>query len=123
MFFWQATTVLDLMRQHQPKTATLLAGLPSFRSKNFASRLAESYPLCENISIDYAIIEKANGWRALRWMTLAGTTWAVGKRCTTLAEKDANRKCIAAAIWWLKTAEEIMWTRKRPWRWSAWRTW
>ena len=59
MFFWPAATVLELMRQHQPKTATLLAGLPGFKNKSFAGKLAESYPLCENISIDYAIIEKA----------------------------------------------------------------
>jgi mannose-1-phosphate guanylyltransferase len=58
-FFWRASAVVDLIRHHQPKTATLLAGLPSFKSKQFASRLAELYPLCENISVDYAIIEKA----------------------------------------------------------------
>lgn len=59
MFFWRASTVLELTRQHQPKTATLLAGLPSFRSRNFTAQLAAAYPLCDNISIDYAIIEKA----------------------------------------------------------------
>jgi mannose-1-phosphate guanylyltransferase len=58
MFFWKTSTVLDLMRRHQPKTATLLASLPSFQSRNFASKLAEVYPLCENISVDYALIEK-----------------------------------------------------------------
>ncbi len=58
MFFWKTSTVLDLMRRHQPKTATLLATLPSFQSRNFASKLAEVYPLCENISVDYALIEK-----------------------------------------------------------------
>jgi mannose-1-phosphate guanylyltransferase len=59
MFFWRASTVLDLMRHHQPKTATILAGLPPFASRNFMARLAAAYPLCDNISIDYAIIEKA----------------------------------------------------------------
>lgn len=59
MFFWRASTVLDLTRHHQPKTATLLAGLPSFASRNFTAQLAAAYPLCDNISIDYAIIEKA----------------------------------------------------------------
>jgi mannose-1-phosphate guanylyltransferase len=58
-FFWRASTVLDLVRHHLPKTATLLAGLPSLKSKQFQPRLAEAYPLCENISVDYAIIEKA----------------------------------------------------------------
>src|SRR5947209_8579261 len=40
MFFWRAACVVDLMRHHQPKTATLLAGLPSFTSKQFGSKLA-----------------------------------------------------------------------------------
>jgi mannose-1-phosphate guanylyltransferase len=59
MFFWRAETVLDLMRRHQPKTATLLAGLPSFHNRQFFSKLADTYPRCGGISVDYAIIEKA----------------------------------------------------------------
>ena len=60
MFFWRTSKVLELMRQHQPKTATLLASLPAFSNRKFAGRLNEVYPQCENISIDYAVIEKAN---------------------------------------------------------------
>jgi mannose-1-phosphate guanylyltransferase len=60
MFFWRASTVLDLMRRHQPKTATILAGLPPVGSRRFAAELAKAYPLCEAISVDYAILEKAD---------------------------------------------------------------
>jgi mannose-1-phosphate guanylyltransferase len=60
MFFWRASTVLELMRHHQPKTATLLAGLPPLGSRQFAAKLADVYPRCEGISVDYAIIEKAD---------------------------------------------------------------
>jgi mannose-1-phosphate guanylyltransferase len=60
MFFWKASTFLDLLRHHQPKTATLLAGLPAHTHKQFSQRLASAYPLCENISVDFAIIEKAD---------------------------------------------------------------
>lgn len=59
MFFWRASTVLDLMRRHQPKTATLLAGLPPLGSRQFAAKLVDVYPRCEGISVDYAIVEKA----------------------------------------------------------------
>ena len=59
MFFWQAKTVLEAMRQHLPKTATLLASLPDFDSKKFNSKLEDVFPLCENISIDYAVLEHA----------------------------------------------------------------
>lgn len=59
MFFWRASTLLDAMRQHLPKTATLLASLPAFGDKKFGKKLAEVFPLCENISIDYAVLERA----------------------------------------------------------------
>jgi mannose-1-phosphate guanylyltransferase len=59
MFFWRTSVVLDLVRRYQPKTATLLASLPPVKSKKFIQTLADAYPRCENISIDYAILEKA----------------------------------------------------------------
>jgi mannose-1-phosphate guanylyltransferase len=89
MFFWPASLVLELMRRHQPKTATLLAGLPSFRSRSFAKKLAEAYPLCEDISIDYAIIEKTE----VTGIALDDIGWNdVGswEAVYDLAEKDQN---------------------------------
>jgi mannose-1-phosphate guanylyltransferase len=59
MFFWKAETVLEALRRHQPKTWTLLAGLPAWGKRDFAPRVTESFPRCENISIDYAVLEKA----------------------------------------------------------------
>jgi mannose-1-phosphate guanylyltransferase len=61
MFFWRASVVLENLRKHLPKTATLLAGLPGFADPEFAARVKEVFPLCENISIDYAVLEKAEG--------------------------------------------------------------
>lgn len=60
MFFWRTETVLDAMRHHLPKTASLLAALPAFGNRNFGAKVAEAFPRCENISIDYAIMEKAD---------------------------------------------------------------
>src|SRR5579862_5513297 len=59
MFFWRTSVLLDALREFQPKTATLLASLPEFRSRRFASALKQVFPNCENISIDYAVLEKA----------------------------------------------------------------
>ena len=59
MFFWKAETLLEALRRFQPKTATLLAGLPAFGHPDFAARLAKIFPLCENISVDYAVLEHA----------------------------------------------------------------
>jgi mannose-1-phosphate guanylyltransferase len=60
MFFLRADVVLAELRRHLPRTAALLAALPPFRSRRFGGQLAEVFPLCENISIDYAVIEKAS---------------------------------------------------------------
>jgi mannose-1-phosphate guanylyltransferase len=59
MFFWRADVLLDQLRRHLPKTATVLASLPRFGSRRFAAALKHSFPLCDNISIDYAVLEKA----------------------------------------------------------------
>jgi mannose-1-phosphate guanylyltransferase len=37
----------------------LLAALPPFSDSRFFSALNESFPRCQNISIDYAVLEKA----------------------------------------------------------------
>jgi mannose-1-phosphate guanylyltransferase len=59
MFFWRAGVLLEQLRQHLPKTATLLASLPRFGSRQFVAGLARAFPLSDNISIDYAVMEKA----------------------------------------------------------------
>jgi mannose-1-phosphate guanylyltransferase len=60
MFFWRADVVLEELRKHLPRTATLLASLPPFLSRRFSENLRKVFPLCENISIDYAVLEKAS---------------------------------------------------------------
>ncbi len=59
MFFWRVDTLLRQLRMHLPKTAAILAALPEFASRDFVDRLKDTFPLCENISIDYAVMEKA----------------------------------------------------------------
>jgi mannose-1-phosphate guanylyltransferase len=59
MFFWKTSVLLDALREFLPKTATLLASLPAFANRRFPARLKEAFPHCENISIDYAVLEKA----------------------------------------------------------------
>jgi mannose-1-phosphate guanylyltransferase len=61
MFFWRADVFLAQMRQHLPETAALIESLPKFGAKTFATKLARVFPRCENISVDYAILEKAQG--------------------------------------------------------------
>jgi mannose-1-phosphate guanylyltransferase len=59
MFFWRADVLLEGLRKHLPRTATILAALPPFHHRGFAPAVKRGFPLCENISIDFALMEKA----------------------------------------------------------------
>ncbi len=59
MFFWKTSVLLDALRRFLPKTEHLLAGLPPFGSSKFSASLASTFPQCDNISIDYAVMERA----------------------------------------------------------------
>jgi len=91
MFFWRASAVLDLMREHQAHTAELLAALPPFRSRQFSARLAETYGLCDNISVDYAIIEKAKQVSGIALDDVGWNDVGTWEAVYDLARKDGNR--------------------------------
>src|SRR6266436_219806 len=58
MFLWSARTLANAMREHLPKTASLLEDIAAaFGTRKFAARFRKLYPKCENISIDYAVLE------------------------------------------------------------------
>jgi len=59
MFFWKTSVLLDALREYQPKTATLLASLPGFENRAFMRKMTATFPQCDDISIDYAVLEKA----------------------------------------------------------------
>ena len=58
MFLWSAQTLVDALREHLPKTAALLERIAeTYGMRKFASTFKRLYPECENISIDYAVLE------------------------------------------------------------------
>lgn len=58
MFIWSARTLAKAVREHMPDTAPHLQAIAdAFGTPEFKSVFAERYPLCENISVDYAILE------------------------------------------------------------------
>jgi mannose-1-phosphate guanylyltransferase len=58
MFLWSAQTLADAMREHLPKTAPLLEEIASaFGTAKFGGKFRKLYPKCENISVDYAVLE------------------------------------------------------------------
>ncbi len=61
MFLWQARTILRQIKRFLPATADSLSKLRPLHSKQFTASLRRYYPACDNISIDYGVLERAGG--------------------------------------------------------------
>jgi mannose-1-phosphate guanylyltransferase len=60
MFFWRVSTYLENLQRHLPKTHAALESLSNHIGKrSYDRRLRAIYPKLENISVDYAILERA----------------------------------------------------------------
>lgn len=58
MFLWRADTVANAIREHLPQTAAILEKIAAaFRTSKFAATFRKLYPKCDNISVDYALLE------------------------------------------------------------------
>src|SRR5580700_6361807 len=58
IFLWSARTLADAVREHLPETAPMLEKVASaFGTPEFEECFREFYPKCENISVDYAVLE------------------------------------------------------------------
>ncbi len=58
MFLWRASTLANALREHLPKTAPILEQIAAaYGTRKFAETFRSLYPKCENISIDYAVLE------------------------------------------------------------------
>jgi len=58
MFVWSARTLTSALREHLSETAPYLETIAAaWGSKDFEKKFEQLYPKCENISIDYAVLE------------------------------------------------------------------
>ncbi len=58
IFLWSARTLANCIREYSPAMAPLLEKIvAAYGSAEFERVFAEVYPQCENISIDYAVLE------------------------------------------------------------------
>lgn len=58
MFLWSAKTLANAVREHMPETAPMLEKIAScFGKPEFDEVFRDLYAKCENISVDYAILE------------------------------------------------------------------
>lgn len=94
IFIWNVRTIVNAFRMYQPLiAATFEEIIPVMGTENEQKVVDEKYPECENISVDYAILEKAEeifvfpadfGWSDLG-------TWG---SLQTLSKKDEEGNAI-----------------------------
>lgn len=73
IFVWNAATIEAEMRRHCPQIAGVMDRLePALYSDRESEALGELFPLCEKISIDYAVMEKSD----LVYVLAAGWAWS-----------------------------------------------
>jgi mannose-1-phosphate guanylyltransferase len=79
MFIWSASTLVHALREHLPNTAKLLEQIAAtYGTRKFESTFAKLYPKCENISVDYAVLEPRSA----------------------KGERESNIYCIPANVGW-----------------------
>jgi mannose-1-phosphate guanylyltransferase len=96
MFLWSARTLANALREHLPKTADILEKIAAtFGTAKFISSFRRLYPECENISIDYAVLEprSSKGEQASRIFCLpADFGWNDLGSWTALHEHHAAKR-------------------------------
>ncbi len=90
IFVWNVETIVQALRYYEPEVSRVFEGLlPYYGTAEEQAKIDECYPQCKNISIDYAVMEKAEeiyvfpadfGWSDVG-------TWG---SLMTLANKDEN---------------------------------
>ena len=60
IFIWNVNTIINAFRVYEPEVSSIFEGLmPYDGTDKEQNKIDESYPQCKNISVDYAILEKA----------------------------------------------------------------
>ena len=100
MFLWSARTLARALEEHLPKTASLLAEIAAaFGTRKFARTFRKLYTRCENISVDYALLEprSAKGASSSNIVCLpADFGWNDLGSWTALYEHHAAKKTVAS---------------------------
>ena len=61
IFIWNVNTIINAFRVYQPAMADVFQNMkPYFHTDREQEMIDKVYPQCENISVDYAIMEKAD---------------------------------------------------------------
>lgn len=94
MFFWKASAFLNAFNLHLPKTALHIASIGPLGSKDFERDLAEYFPLCESISVDYAVMEKAKNVVGIAAADFGWNDVGSWQAVYELSKKDADANAV-----------------------------
>lgn len=99
LFLWNVQTLEKAFRTYCPAIADVFDRLaPSFYTPGEQSAIDEMFPLCENISVDYAVMEKASDMYVFPadfgWSDLG--TW--GSLHTLLPRDESGNACVGDSV-------------------------
>jgi len=107
MFVWSARTLVKALREHFSESAPFLERIAdAWGTRDFGKIFRDLYPRCENISIDYAVLEprSAKGEHSSHLYCLRAEfgwndlgSWAALYEHHAARHKDAGRNVIEAA--------------------------
>lgn len=113
IFIWSVKTITESFEKFQPQmNALFLKGMKSFNTENEVGFINENYALAENVSIDYAVMEKADNVYVLPatfdWNDLG--TW--GSLHEKLPKDDNNNAVVNATVLLQNSSSNIISTSK-----------
>lgn len=92
IFIMSAATIVNAFRVYQPGIAKIFESMRSiYGTEKEQEQIDLRYPECENISIDYAIMEKQKKF-SYSLLISDGVTWEHGVACW-FNRKRCKRKC------------------------------
>ncbi len=106
IFLWSADTIIEAMKLHQPEiTARFEPGIGIYATADEKEFIAQNFPACPNISIDFGVMEKASNvfmleanfgwsdlgtWGALYELSDRDENNNVSLKCQTMAYESSN---------------------------------
>ncbi|WP_123054658.1 mannose-1-phosphate guanylyltransferase [Clostridium sp. JN-1] len=113
MFVWKCDTILNLTERYLNNTYKILNEIANASEVEFEDKLMREYPKVDNVSVDYAIMEKAKdiyvipsdfGWDDI------GTWYAVER----YREKDDNNNICIGDIKNIDASNNIVFSKEKP---------
>ena len=117
IFIWNVNTIVNAFRIYQPAMSKIFESmLPIYGTPEEQEKIDKLFPECENISVDYAIMEKAEEIFVLP--TSDGATWAPGVPCSSSLRKTSMAMPALVLTSLSLKRQTVLYIPRRRRRWS-----